>query len=177
MSTKYPAIPNITPAVWGPHAWKFMHYVALTYPERPTDDEKRSALQFFKSLEHLLPCASCKTNYRSEIKQFPIELAVNSHQDLNAWLGELHNSVSSRLNKPRMNVHQLMDYLFHDKETKSRLESGASEGSGSGSGAASGSSPGSSPQTWYVILLSVSTVAFIVAFAIYYSRWKKLKKA
>ena len=29
----------ITPEIWGPHGWKFMHYVTLGYPLYPTNGE------------------------------------------------------------------------------------------------------------------------------------------
>ena len=26
----------ITPDIWGPHGWKFLHYISFGYPENPT---------------------------------------------------------------------------------------------------------------------------------------------
>ena len=60
----YPSLQNIAPHVWGPHGWKFMHAVALAYPENPSAEEKKAAFQFFSSLEYMLPCESCKQNFR-----------------------------------------------------------------------------------------------------------------
>ena len=28
------------PDVWGPHGWKFIHYVTLGYPDKPTKEDK-----------------------------------------------------------------------------------------------------------------------------------------
>ena len=30
----------IKPSIWGPHGWKFMHYVSLGYPNNPTENDK-----------------------------------------------------------------------------------------------------------------------------------------
>ena len=32
------------PSVWGPHYWFFLHSVGFTYPELPTDGEKKKIL-------------------------------------------------------------------------------------------------------------------------------------
>ena len=37
----------ITPQEWGPHGWKFIHYVSLGYPENPTEEDKHK----YKMLE------------------------------------------------------------------------------------------------------------------------------
>jgi len=33
---------SIKPNIWGPHGWKFMHYVSLGYPVNPTESEKQN---------------------------------------------------------------------------------------------------------------------------------------
>ena len=32
---------NMGPDIWGPHGWKFLHFVTLGYPEKPTENEKK----------------------------------------------------------------------------------------------------------------------------------------
>ena len=27
---------SLKPKIWGPHGWKFLHYVSLGYPEKPS---------------------------------------------------------------------------------------------------------------------------------------------
>lgn len=111
----YPRLNNIAPHVWGPHAWKFMHAVALTYPDAPSAEEKQAAQQFFSSLQYLLPCESCKLNYVKELKMFPLQPALESKQKLNEWLTALHNSVNKRLNKTVMTPEQVLQYVFDNK--------------------------------------------------------------
>ena len=110
----YPSLQNIAPHVWGPHAWKFMHAVALAYPDTPSMEQKKAASQFFSSLEYLLPCESCKQNYRKELQAFPMSSALESKQELNEWLTALHNSVNKRLNKTIMTAEQVLEYVFED---------------------------------------------------------------
>lgn len=119
----YPSLQNIAPHVWGPHGWKFMHAVALAYPEAPSAEEKKAALQFFTSLEYLLPCESCKQNFRKELQSFPLQPALESKQKLNEWLTALHNSVNQRLNKTIMSPEQVLEYVFSDSHNKSSSSS------------------------------------------------------
>ena len=110
----YPKLNNIAPHVWGPHAWRFMHAVALTYPEQPSKEEQQAAFNFFSSLQYLLPCESCKLNYVKELKMFPIEEALTSKQKMNEWLAAVHNSVNERLKKPVMSTEQILQYVFEN---------------------------------------------------------------
>ena len=52
------------PNIWGPHAWFFLHTVALMYPEQPNELEKQHYLNFFKNIGNILPCYICRENYR-----------------------------------------------------------------------------------------------------------------
>lgn len=114
----YPSLQNIAPHVWGPHGWKFMHAVALAYPENPSAEEKKAAFQFFTSLEYMLPCESCKQNFRKEIAAMPVIPALESKQTLNEWLTTFHNSVNKRLNKTIMSPEQVLEYVFSDANSK-----------------------------------------------------------
>ena len=41
----------IIPKVWGPHGWKFIHYVTLGYPEKPNNAQKERYKAFFLLLK------------------------------------------------------------------------------------------------------------------------------
>lgn len=84
--------------VWGPCAWLFLHCVSFNYsPER-----KQGYLQFFKNLEHVLPCKSCRINYRKIIKKGPLKLTkkvFDSRFSLSFWLFKVHNKISRDLDQ------------------------------------------------------------------------------
>ena len=44
----------MTPDVWGPHGWKFIHYITLGYPENPTQMQKDKYKAFFLLLKDSL---------------------------------------------------------------------------------------------------------------------------
>ena len=60
---------NIGPNVWGPHGWKFMHYVSLGYPQVPTENDKRNYKEFYSNLKNVLPCKTCAMNYERNLTE------------------------------------------------------------------------------------------------------------
>ena len=49
--------------VWGPYAWFFLHTATLNF----STERKRGYMCFFKSLADVLPCGSCRENYKKII--------------------------------------------------------------------------------------------------------------
>ena len=58
---------NVKPGVWGPHAWVFLYTIALGYPDSPTEHDQQSAKQMMLSLQDLLPCERCRTNFGDKL--------------------------------------------------------------------------------------------------------------
>ena len=64
---------SLKPKIWGPHGWKFMHFVSLGYPDNPTDQDKQNYKNFYYSLQHILPCEKCAQNYKHNLAKYPID--------------------------------------------------------------------------------------------------------
>lgn len=81
--------------VWGAPAWLFMHCISLNY--NPLK-QKKDYIKFFKSLAGVLPCGSCRNNYRNTIKHHStLKLTASvfdSRESLAFWLFKLHNYVT-----------------------------------------------------------------------------------
>jgi hypothetical protein len=88
------------PDVWGPHGWKFIHYITLGYPIKPTIEIKQQYLNFFNTLKNVIPCSICGNNYRKHIKQFPLtnEILDDKKKFIN-WGITMHNLVNILNNK------------------------------------------------------------------------------
>jgi len=87
------------PAVWGPIFWKTMHIVTIGYPSFPTEDEQKAAIDFFESLQFMIPCPICKEHYKMNLQKFPIKDAVTDKQRLIRWLFNMHNTINAQLGK------------------------------------------------------------------------------
>lgn len=85
---------------WGTAAWKFLHTLTFDYPENPSLQQQISAEQLFMSLKDLLPCDECRSYYKDEIGNQPVD--TKSKLALSSWLVDIHNRVNIRLGKPQM---------------------------------------------------------------------------
>lgn len=86
--------------VWGPGAWLFLHCVTLNYNEK----YKAEYMNFFSALQHVLPCLSCRNNYKSSIANNKSLVLTDdvfkNRETLSYWLFKLHNYVRCKTNVP-----------------------------------------------------------------------------
>jgi hypothetical protein len=100
---------SIKPDIWGPHGWKFMHYVSLGYPSNPSEEDKRNYKNFYTSLQHILPCAKCAQNYSHNLKKYPIDNHLGSRDTLIRWVIDIHNQVNNELGKKEYSYIEALD--------------------------------------------------------------------
>lgn len=103
---------GISPKRWGKEGWKFIHYVALTYPSKPTEKDKAKYLKFFESLQDVLPCEICASHFREHMKQHPIKMETN--RELFNWTVDIHNIVNTQNGKKILTYDEAFDELFKD---------------------------------------------------------------
>ena len=113
---------NIKPSVWGPPGWRFMHYVSLGYPEKPSDSEKQQYKVFYESLQHVLPCHTCAQNYKENLKEMPIDDALGSRDSLVKWVIDIHNKVNVETGKKTLEYQEALDLYL--KQQSPLLEYG-----------------------------------------------------
>ena len=99
---------NLQPDVWGPSGWKFMHYVALGYPETPTDTDKENYRFFYESLGNVLPCQGCADHYKENVLLHPISDHLQSREDLLRWTFDIHNIVNEKNNKRQLTYEEAL---------------------------------------------------------------------
>ncbi len=86
---------NLGPESWGPHAWKFIHIVALAYPVKPTLEEKQNYKRFYTTIGDIIPCVHCREHYKEHLLKNPItdDILINRKKLLN-WTIDIHNEVN-----------------------------------------------------------------------------------
>ena len=104
----------IKPTIWGPHGWKFMHYVSLGYPNNPSEEDKRNYKTFYTSLQHILPCAKCANNYSHNLIKYPIDNHLEDRNTLVRWVIDIHNQVNNETGKREYNYEEALN-LYTDK--------------------------------------------------------------
>lgn len=90
--------------VWGPSTWKSMNAIAFTFPDEPTEDQRRAYHTWFTLFTEVLPCQECREHYRQLLKTHPIDTRSRSH--LTRWLVEAHNAVNKRLKRKTMTFEE-----------------------------------------------------------------------
>ena len=87
------------PEIWGPHMWMSIHSIAISFPDNPSQSDKKNYKQFFSHLSKVLPCKSCSISFRKYMKILPIEKYLTSRKRLLYWTYLIHNKVNKKLNK------------------------------------------------------------------------------
>lgn len=97
------------PEIWGKHAWIFLHSITMTYPENPSNEDKKTYKNFFESLDKVLPCIICRINYRKHINNVPIDNFLHSRRSIVEWLINIHNQTNTMLNKPTIEYDEVIN--------------------------------------------------------------------
>lgn len=88
---------------WGNQAWSFLHSISLNFPVNPTAADKRRYMAFFKSLEDVLPCRSCRESYGKFIRRKGstqlTTATMESRESVAIWLYHVHDAVNKRIGK------------------------------------------------------------------------------
>ena len=95
------------PDVWGPHGWKFIHYITLGYPNNPTDIDKKQYYEFFNSLKNVIPCSICGSNYKKHLQQIPLTDDILSNKIKFVYWGiNMHNLTNKENGKKTYTLNE-----------------------------------------------------------------------
>jgi hypothetical protein len=116
----------ITQKTWGPYGWKFMHMVALAYPNSPTNEDKENYKTFFTILGNVLPCQLCADHYKQNLINFPLtDYILSSRDTLLKWTIDIHNEVNKSIGKKILDYDEAITLIknnYEDKTTKDEIE-------------------------------------------------------
>ena len=114
----------MNPKIWGPPGWIFLHSIAYGYPNNPTPEEKKAAINFLNSLGHMLPCKTCSELYKKDLVLFKktneLKKAVENKTNLIKFINLIHNKVSKSLNKKQYSDAEYDNYykdMYEHKTT------------------------------------------------------------
>jgi hypothetical protein len=107
----------IGPDVWGPHGWKFIHYVTLGYPNNPSDDIKEKYRNFFLLLQYVLPCSICAHHYAENITNLPLtDEILDKRDNLIRWAIDIHNIVNESKGKKIVSYKDALNMINTDEK-------------------------------------------------------------
>lgn len=114
---------SIGPDVWGPHGWKFLHFVALAYSNTPSDDDKNNYKTFFTSIGNILPCSLCSKHYKDNLNKNPLtDKVLSNRRNLLYWTIDIHNEVNKINNKPELDYTTAIELIKNNFQNNSKIE-------------------------------------------------------
>ena len=90
------------PKYWGPHFWFTMRCLAFNYSEYPASIEKKAYMDYYNSLQYILPCKKCRYNYRKLLEKYPVEDYLYKKAALMEWVEMIYQMTESEM---RSNLH------------------------------------------------------------------------
>ena len=112
---------NIKPDIWGSHLWRFLHYLSLSYPENPTDEEKEIMLNFLESLQEILPCEKCRYNFNKHLDNLDMNV-LNNNESFVKWVYNVHNEVNRDTGKPILSYDEFIKmYTVNNNQVEKEI--------------------------------------------------------
>ena len=115
-SPKFLSPNGFAPELWGPGLWLVMTLAAANYPLRPTARDAAHYYTFFDNLQYILPCGSCRAEYRKMIlgrvdpslkltldmfRQRRSDKIGTARKAVFTWIVRVHDVVNARLGKSK----------------------------------------------------------------------------
>lgn len=85
---------KITPSIWGPMAWNFLHNLPNGISRNMTIRSKEIYINFINNYEYLTPCKVCIRHYREFIKNNRIDIKKLNKRYLQEYICKMHNNVN-----------------------------------------------------------------------------------
>ena len=105
---------------WGTPGWKFIHIVALFYPDNPTDEDKKNYKNFFTNIENILPCRICGNHYKENLYKHQLtDYVLSSSDELFKWTVRMHNEVNILNNKKAIDYNTARKLVYNCNESNS----------------------------------------------------------
>jgi len=112
----------IGPETWGPHIWKSIHFVALAYPNDPTEEHKKQYKVFYENIQYVLPCSVCSNNYKKHLEEIPLnDNILKDKETLVKWTIDLHNIVNKQNGKKTLEYEEALSLMLNNFKTEEKI--------------------------------------------------------
>ena len=96
----------------GRNTWSLLHSIAASYPNEPTEEDKKQITNFIYGLAHLFPCKICGSHLLKMLNKEGVH--ANSREDLVNYICKIHNIVNKVLEKPVFDCKKAFDFWGGD---------------------------------------------------------------
>ena len=109
---------RMPPQIWGPIFWSTLHIASLSYSDKPTERQKKNIKCFYESMIDVLPCPICRVHYEENLKEMPIEPALEGRMLLVMWVFNMHNKVNVQLGKREITFDEFIESMQNLENAK-----------------------------------------------------------
>ena len=96
----------------GRNTWSLLHSIAASYPNEPTEEDKKHITNFLYGLANPFPCKICGTHLLKMLKKEGVH--ANSREELVNYICKIHNIVNKVLEKPQFDCKKAFDFWGGD---------------------------------------------------------------
>jgi len=99
---------------WGPPYWFFLHTVAYTYPEIPTEVTKRKYYDLIHNMPLFLPDAQMGDRFNEFLHRYPVTPYLDSRESFMRWVHFIHNKFNVLLGKEEISMYEALDRYYQE---------------------------------------------------------------
>ena len=103
----------LTPEVWGPHYWFFLHTVAYSYPEYPTNVTKRKYYDLISNMPLFIPDQTMGDEFAKLLDKYPISPFLETRESFIRWVHYIHNKINVKLGKEEISIYKALDQYYY----------------------------------------------------------------
>lgn len=110
------------PKSWGPSYWVVLTTFALSYPDIPTEEDRKGATKLMQEgMVLLIPCKICAEHFKhAAASVYPF---TRSRPELVRWVIDIHNKVNVRTGAPAMTFEEVIGEYKHLDEVQESIKS------------------------------------------------------
>jgi hypothetical protein len=109
---------QMPPQIWGPIFWATLHIASLGYADKPTDRQRKNMQAFLESMIDVLPCPICRHHYELNLKEMPLNGALDTRVELIKWVFDMHNRINVQLGKREFTFAEFVESMRHLEMSK-----------------------------------------------------------
>lgn len=94
----------LSPRIWGPHYWFFLHTCAMAYPIKPNTVIKKKFYEFIQNFSLFIPDKKISVSFSRLIDKYPVSPYLDSRDSFIRWTHFIHNKVNRKLEKPQKSI-------------------------------------------------------------------------
>jgi hypothetical protein len=113
---------SLDPEIWGSKGWFFLDSIGLSYPDYPTEEEKKQYKNFFNAIPTVGPCNKCRQHFKQFINKYPLnDTILKSKDNLILWILSAHNNVRKINNQKQISLKEFYEFYNEVYKTDVKL--------------------------------------------------------